>query len=253
MNEFRAVTRQPVTLAHASTFARIAGRVLALPVTLVRTLPFSLVMIGLVLILAYQTGSVHAGLDSGIRERWGYDLENIRHGRVWVLLSSEVLTGYPAHVHNTVWMLIAWLVPYEVVAGTRRALAAYWAGTLVGTGSAALISLLLIRTVDWDRSPDLVHSTDVGASVGAWGVAGALSVWLISRGSVWRVLGLIFPIGGLLYLGNILVTRWGISDLAHPIGLATGLAVGVLVTRRWDRGASSRRNLSRLMGWRRPS
>ena len=208
---------------------RVARRVVAVPVAVVGRIPFSLVMIGLVLLIAYRTGTIHGGLDHRPREEWGYDLENIRHGHLWVLVTSEVMTGYPAHVHNTVWMLIAWLVPFEAVAGTGRALAAYWASTLFATGAAAIISVLLIHGFGWDRSPDLISQADVGASVGAWGVAGALSVWLVWRGSGWTVAGLTFPIGGMVYLGHILVTRWGISDIAHPIGLATGLAVGTMI------------------------
>lgn len=237
MGEINAGIGMSASAARTRPWVWVTTRLLALPVALVRRVPFSLVMIGLVLLLAYRTGSIHGGLDHGIRERWGYDLDNLRQGHLWVLLSSEVLTGYPAHVHNTVWMLIAWLVPYEAIAGTGRALVSYWVGTLVGTGGAALISLLVIQTVGWDRSPDLVHGADVGASVGAWGVAGALSVWLVSRGSLWRAAGLIFPLVGLSYLDNILVARWGISDLAHPIGLATGLAASVLLTPHWDHGA----------------
>lgn len=210
----------------------IAWSVIAVPLLIVRRLPFSLVMIGVVIVLANLTGSIHGGLDSGIRERWGYDLENIWHGHIWVLVSSEVLTGYPAHVQNTIGMLVIWLVPYEALMGSLRALAAYWASTLFATGAAALISLLLIHTIGWDRSPDLVTGADVGASVGAWGVAGALSAALFYRGWVGQVVGLVFPIAGLVYLGRILVERWGISDIAHPIGLVTGVAVGLLLAHR---------------------
>ncbi len=205
----------------------IARSVVAVPLLIVRRVPVTLAMIGVVIVLANWTGSIHGGLDSGLRERWGYDLENIRHGHIWVLVSSEVLTGYPAHVQNTIWMLAVWLLPYEALMGSLRALAAYWASTLFATGAAALISLLLIRTIGWDRSPDLVTGADVGASVGAWGVAGALSAALFYRGWVGQVVGLVFPIAGLVYLGQILVERWGISDVAHPIGLVAGVAVGL--------------------------
>lgn len=216
---------------HSTTIGSVAGAVAAAPVLIVRRLPFSLAMIGLVILLAQLTGSIHGGLDAGIRERWGYDLENLRHGRLWVLVSSEVLTGYPAHVRNTVWMLLIWLVPYEALMGTLRALAVYWVSTLFATGAAALISLLLIHTIGWDHSPDLVTGADVGASVGAWGVAGALSATLVSRGWIGRVVGLLFPVAGLVYLGRILVERGGISDVAHPIGLAIGVAAGLWLSR----------------------
>lgn len=253
MNELKAPGRSPALGPTGNRGGWTARWIVAAPLLVVRRIPFSLLMIGIIVLLAYRTGSVSGDLSPGIRERWGYDLENLRHGRVWVLVSSEVLTGYPDHVRNTILMLIAWLVPYEAVAGTGRALAAYWAGTLIGTGSAALISLVLIQTINWDRAPDLVYGADVGASVGAWGVAGALNVWLVSRGSIWRALGLVIPIGGLLYLGNILATREGISDIAHPIGMATGLAVSAMVTHRRNRGAAPRPYPSRLVGWRRPA
>ena len=211
--------------------SRWAVRAVRSPLTVVRRLPFSLVMIGLIVGLAFWTGSISGDLPSGIRERWGYDLENLGAGHVWVVLSSEVLTLYPDHVRNSVLMLLAWLVPLELLIGTWRTLLVYWTSTIIASGTAALLSLVLIWSTDWDEVPDLVRNADVGASVGAWGVAGALSIYLLQRGRFWRAAGFLLPLGGLLYLGQVLIVQHSVSDMAHPLGMATGMTVAWLLQR----------------------
>ncbi len=226
--------------ARPNRSVRLAVRTVRFPLTIIRRLPFSLVMIGLIVGLAFWTGSIHGDLPSGIRERWGYDLENLRAGHVWVVLSSEVLTLYPDHARNSVLMLLAWLVPLEFLIGTRRTLLVYWTSTIVATGTAALLSLFLIWSTDWDEVPDLVQNADVGASVGAWGVAGALSIYLLQRRRFWRAAGFILPLGGLLYLGQILIVRHSVSDMAHPLGMA----IGMVVARLFQRAARLRDTVS---------
>lgn len=229
---------QPLPNKRSSTFTprpssivRLAVRAVRFPLTVVRRLPFSLVMIGLIVGLAVWTGSIHGDLPNGIRERWGYDLENLRAGHVWVILSSEVLTLYPDHVRNSVLMLLAWLVPLEFLIGTWRTLLVYWTSTIIASGTSALLALVLIWSTDWDEFPDLVRTADVGASVGGWGVAGALSIYLLQRGRFWRAVGFLLPLGGLLYLGQILIVRHSVSDIAHPLGMAIGMTVVRLLQR----------------------
>lgn len=252
MNDLNAVTRPPPAIATTTLPGRLAHRVVRLPITAVRRIPFSLVMIGLIVFLAYRTGSIHEDLPKSILEKWGYDLENLRDGRIWVIGSSEVLTLYPDHVRNSVLMLLAWLVPLELLTGTRRTMLVYWASTIIATGTTGLFSLLLIWSADWDEAPDLVQNADVGASVGAWGVAGALCVNLLGRGRFWRAAGILFPIGGLLYLGQILIARHAVSDIAHPLGMAIGITVAWLIRRAAGRRDAVERSAPAFTGSRSP-
>ena len=214
----------------------------AWPIRLVRRFAFSSAMLIGITTAAYLTGTIAHGLPGELQARYGYTLDGIIHGQVYRIVTSEMMTLYPEHVRGGLLMVLAWLVPCELFIGTWRTAATYWFGTLTATFLSALMSPLIFNPIGWPHHPDLIHSADVGASVGEWTIAGTLAVVLIRRGGPWRLIGMGLLIGGLRYLLHILGLRQGLSDFGHPMGLSFGLLAGLLITRGrgwpwWDAAA----------------
>lgn len=201
------------------------------PLRLVQRFAFSIIMFVGITTAAYLTGTIAHGLPPDLMARYGYTLHGIAHGQVYRIITSEMMTLYPAHVRGGLWMLLASLVPCELFIGTWRTAVTYWFGTLTATFLSALMSPLIFDPIGWPHHPDLIHSGDVGASVGEWTIAGTLAVVLIRRGGIWRLIGMGLVIGGLCYLLHILSMRQGLSDFGHPMGLSFGLLAGLVITR----------------------
>jgi phosphatidylglycerol lysyltransferase len=195
----------------------------------IRRLPFSVLLAGTLVVVAALTGTLTGGaLALATRERFGYDLDALAHGHLWVLVTSEVFTESRAHLLTTLAMIVAWVVPLEWLAGTRTTVVAYAAGTLIGTFVAALMSLGLHHLGDWSPTPDLITHADVGASVGCWATAAALVVTLVGRGRSWRLIGVGLAVYSVAYLAHALVAKGGVADVAHPIGFIAGVLVALL-------------------------
>lgn len=206
------------------------------PIVVVRRLPLTVAMITMVTALAVGTGALRGATPVATIERWGFDLQNLSRGRLHTALTMPLLVFDRSHLVTILAMLAVFLAPLEAVTSTWIALKVFWLSTI---GGAVLASILVGwpgRLLGWRPHPDLVRHADVGASVGAWGAAGALAVLVATRADR-RPWGLAVLLGG--YLLIALALYHAIADVEHLFGFA----IGVLIAPKVDpQGSESARD-----------
>ena len=192
-----------------------------------RRVPFTLAVVGLMLVLGVATGSLWDALvDRQLLEVVAYGLPALEAGRVWTPVTGAFFALVPAQyvpVAGGALVLLGWS---EWRLGTRRTAVAAVGAHLVGVLGASLF-LLAFRSVGWDWTHRLSETLDVGFSAGALGAVAAASATLAPpwRGRLRVVLWLYASIS-LLYIGLL----W---DVEHFLAIVFGLAVGpVLLGRR---------------------
>ena len=192
-----------------------------------RRVPFTLVVVGSMLLLGLLTRSLWQPLqDRPLFETVAYGLPALQSGRVWTPVTGAFFALVPAQylpVAGGGLVLLGWS---EWRLGTRRAVAAAVGAHLVGVLGASAV-LLAFGAVDWDWAQRLASTLDVGFSAGALGAVAAASATLTPpwRGRL-RLVLLLYGAIALLYIGLL----W---DVEHFLAIAFGLAVGpVLLGRR---------------------
>ncbi|MEW1954117.1 DUF2156 domain-containing protein [Terrabacter sp. NPDC080008] len=202
-------------------------RRLSRPARLARRVPFTLAVVGVMVVLALATGSLWSPLgERDLLQVVGYGLPALQAGRWWTPLSGAFFAMVPAQylpVAGGALLLVGWS---ELRLGTRRVAGAAIAGHLVAVLGAAAVVLGLSRT-SWDWAARTAGTLDVGFSGGALAALAAASVTLRPpwRARV-RLTLVLYAVVSLLYVGLL----W---DLEHLLAVATGLAAGpFLVGRR---------------------
>jgi hypothetical protein len=192
--------------------------------SLARRMPLSLAMVAVTTVLAIATGALSGGTPASTVERFGYSLDNLRAGRLYVLPSSDWLVYGVRHWSSMLLLFALFAAPLELRGGTALLATAFWLGSWGGTIATSLMVASLGGPLDWHPHPDLVHEADVGGSVGAWSCAGALAV-LIAGWPGW----IVWParIGAGAYLGYRFYAVHGAADVAHGLGFLIGSCVGV--------------------------
>ena len=153
-----------------------------------------------------------------------YTPGRLSHGALWTLPGSALLLPRLHMLGPTTFMAAALFLPYVMVAGTRRALTAFFAGHVVATAAVAAV---VLPAAAWGWPPAVVirNASDVGASAGLAAAAGALAVHLR-----WRPGGRLLGVALVVWFGSSLVVTQRLVEIEHLLALATGAA-----TDRWGR------------------
>ncbi|GAA5024629.1 DUF2156 domain-containing protein [Terrabacter aeriphilus] len=206
--------------------ARPAGTLPAVWTT-ARRIPFTLTVVGAMLVLGATTGTLWSALEGrALVDAVAYGLPALQDGRWWTPVTGAFFALTPAQylpVAGGALVLLGWS---ELRVGTRRAAVAATSTHLTGVLLASVLLLVLDGT-GWEWAERLAAQLDAGFSAGALGAVAAASATLTPpwRGRLRAVLSL-YAIVALLYLGRL----W---DLEHAIGITVGLALGpVLLGRR---------------------
>lgn len=206
------------TRVHTSPFALGAtwtGRLLA-------RVPVSLFLLTVITILALINGSLTHPTDPAVIQRWGISWDNLARGRILDVPISDLLVLHRAHYLSTLFLVICFTGLTEWLGGSALAALTFWPPSWLGTLTAMVITKQLIQVTSWAPNPDLVHTADVGSSVGNWGSAGALII-LIYR--IKPVLGAWLGAGFFLFLAGRLALHRSTSDVAHVVGLSLGFFI----------------------------
>ena len=187
---------------------------------LVRRVPFTVTVVGVMVVLGIVTGSLWSALnDRPLLDDVGYGLPSLRAGLWWTPATGAFFALVPAQylpVLGGAALLVGWS---ELRLGTRRVAVAAVSCHLVGVVGSALLLLALSRGT-WDWADRLAEVVDVGFSAGALGAVAAASATLTPpwRGRL-RTLLLLYAVLSLLYIGVL----W---DLEHFLAVLTGLLLG---------------------------
>jgi hypothetical protein len=142
--------------------------------TIVRRLPFTLLMVGTLLLVGLRLGSYRADVTPHLYERWGVGYPNVvKRRKLYTLLTAVFVTRRPFMLYGLMAFVSATVGVYEWLTTPRRAATVFWASNL----SADALSLATAAWLGRRGNPigqRLLDSNDAGASGGATGVAGAL-------------------------------------------------------------------------------
>ena len=200
-----------------------AARALALA----RRLPFTLAVVGTMLLVGVATGTLWSALeDRDLLHHVAYGLPALQDDRWWTPVTGAFFALTPAQylpVAGGALLMVGWS---EWRLGTRRVAVAATTTHLAGVLLASLF-LLVVGDTGWEWAARLAAELDAGFSAGALGAVAAASATLTPpwRGRLRAVVSL-YAVVALLYVGRL----W---DLEHAIGISVGLALGpVLLGRR---------------------
>ncbi|KRB48199.1 MULTISPECIES: bifunctional lysylphosphatidylglycerol flippase/synthetase MprF [unclassified Terrabacter] len=200
-----------------------AARALALA----RRLPFTLAVVGTMLLVGVATSTLWSALeDRDLLHHVAYGLPALQDGRWWTPVTGAFFALTPAQylpVAGGALLMVGWS---EWRLGTRRVAVAATTTHLAGVLLASLF-LLVVGDTGWEWAARLAAELDAGFSAGALGAVAAASATLTPpwRGRLRAVVSL-YAVVALLYVGRL----W---DLEHAIGISVGLALGpVLLGRR---------------------
>lgn len=189
---------------------------------LIARVPVSCFILTIITILAIMNGSLIHATDPAIIQRWGVSWDNLAHGRIINIPISDLLVFERAHYLSTLFLVICFTGLAEWLGGPALAALTFWPPSWIGTLTAMVVSKELIQVTSWAPNPDLVHTADVGSSVGNWGSAGAL-VFLLYRFK--PVLATWLGAGFIVFLVGRLTLHRGTSDVAHIIGSVLGFLI----------------------------
>jgi lysylphosphatidylglycerol synthetase-like protein (DUF2156 family) len=198
-------------------------------VGVLRLIPFTLVVVAVMLVLGVATSSLWQPLvDQPLFADVAYGLPSFVDGRWYTLVSGSLFALTPSQylpVAGGFLLLVGWS---EWRLGTRRAAVATLVAQAAGVlGAAVMLALVGGTDSGWAWAARVAGDLDVGFSAGALGAVAAASVTLLPpwRARLRFVLGL-YAVIAFLYIGVL-------YDLEHLIGVGVGLLLGpVLMGRR---------------------
>ena len=178
----------------------------------------TMALMGVVLAVAVHLGVFQHDLPLAIAFRYGYSGRGLLSGNLQSVLTSQLLTRDAFMAASIAASLLIMVGPYELLAGTRRALVvvttSMLAGPLVVTAALALGSGQNI-----DFASRALSTLDYGASAITAGGAGALVAVLANRRL--RLGAIIFVLGGL-------VMHHQLADWQHLVAFPIGYGLGRL-------------------------
>jgi lysylphosphatidylglycerol synthetase-like protein (DUF2156 family) len=193
--------------------------------TVLRTFPFTLSVVALMLVLSVATGTLWNALNErDLFQTVAYGLPSFQAGRWYTVVTGALFALTPMQyvaVTGGFAVLVGWS---EWRLGTRKVAIATISAQLVGIlGSALIIALLDGR---WDWATRVAGDLDVGFSAGALGAVASASATLLPP---WRArlrfALVLYAVIAFLYIGLI----W---DLEHLLAVGFGLALGPFLLRR---------------------
>jgi hypothetical protein len=204
----------------------------------IRRLPFTLVMLALVILVAWVTNTHTDPLASRWVNRLGFAPTDLWYGRLERLFTSALVTSGGKVFWEALFFIALAVGLAEWMTGSRLTLATFWGVHLFVLILLSLVVLLAasqlrnfgLGSMEWER--------DVGSSVGYFACLGLVSSQL-KRPWQWisgAILLLFFITAFFLPAGTIeSISLKYSADLAHLMGVSLGWLIGFIWTRRRTR------------------
>lgn len=212
-------------MAHTARTSRgLLERGLARVGQFIARVPVSLFLIGIITIIAIINGSLAHPTDPAVIQRWGISWDNLARGRVLNLPISDLIVLQRAHYLTTIFLIACYTGAVEWLGGSLLAALTFWPPSWIATMATLVLTKYLLTVTSWRPDPDLVHTADVGSSVGTWGSAGALVILML----LYRIKPLVawlVSIGFITFLVGRFAAHRSTADIAHIIGLSLGFFI----------------------------
>jgi len=193
--------------------------------------PFtSLLFISVMIVGILTRVAVGETLPTSVRQRWGVSIKQICEGKNWWTVFTAVFFSHDAFMLYSVTLVgVPSMAMVESKLGTFNTVAVYWSVQIIVWLLMAVAFRSLMRA-GIGPGPTVYPMTDVGLSVGLFGVFGVFlwRVWhhpqLIAP---WQLYG--FTAGVFLYLivKSLLAPEW-LADTGHWSALVLGMIIGML-------------------------
>lgn len=187
-----------------------------------RRLPLTIALLGAMLVAGWWGGTMfHPIADNpALLRRVGYGVDALREGHFWTLLTSILFTWKPWMLQTIALSVVLFVLPLELLAGSRRALITFLGSHVAGYVMTSVVVTLPAAALGIGWGTSFASVRDVGASAGAFGCAAALTWFLPRRWTRPAQVALA------AYLGYWLVTTHWIWDIEHAVAALTGYGLG---------------------------
>lgn len=141
---------------------------------IIRRVPFTLIMLTGIVIVALITGATSGQLTPDVLNRWGFSLSDLWQGGWYSLVTEVLFTHSPFMFWGILPLVVCSIGIYEWQAGTRQTCLLYWIMDVGGTLIVSLVLVLPLYLARTDLGMSLAFSGDVGmsgggfASLGGW-------------------------------------------------------------------------------------
>lgn len=208
---------------------------------LLRRLPFTLALLATMFITGAVGGTMFHPItsDPDLLHTVGWGVPALRQGEVWTLVTSFAFTWQPWMLQTITLSILLFVLPLELVAGTKRTAFVFLSTQI---GAYFLTALLISWPLAGLGSPwgeQLARVRDVGASAGAFGCAAALT-WYLPRGLIRAG-----QVALLAYFAFWLLTTHRVWDVEHTMAGVIGFGIGWY----WTHRAANRQRTIEALGW----
>ena len=193
--------------------------------------PFTVLLFSAIFLVGVVTRvAIGSSLSAPVQARWGVGAQQLfENKRWWTIFTMVFLCSNASMLYGVIVAGVPALGLAESILGTRYLFIAYWATQIIVWLLMAVAFRSLMRA-GIGPGPTVYPMTDVGLSVGLFGVFGVFlwRVWhhpqLIAP---WQLYG--FTAGVFLYLivKSLLAPEW-LADTGHWSALVLGMIIGML-------------------------
>ncbi len=193
--------------------------------------PFTTALFLAIFIAGLLTGpALGREIPASIQNTWGTGPQKIFEGKWWTIFTMVFLCNDAFMLYGVILAGVPIMAMAESRLGTITTVAVYWGiQIVVWLLMAAIFRFLMLH--DIDPGPKVYPMTDIGLSVGLFGVIGTLVVILNRAPETarhWQTIALEAGVPLYLILKWILMPEW-LADSGHWIALFTGVLVGLLL------------------------
>lgn len=189
--------------------------------------PVTSILLIVITLIAVLHGTFIHSLHPELLATWGFSLRDLP-AESYSLLTAPFFVLHPSTIPSTVLLVLIAVGAAERRLGVKRTLIAFGTGHVLGYVVAPALAWLLSRA-GLHAFEAIVAQSDVGASNGAFGAAGAVIATL--PGATGTVVFILMS----TFLGAALALDLQVWNIAHMIAFGAGIALGGLIVRSLGR------------------
>lgn len=191
----------------------------------IRTFPVSLSLLVTISIAGIAMGAIGHERFESVKEALGFDLQALKHGRLYVLPLGPLVQDRPGFPWKIVLLVLPFTPTLEYLARSWRTAFTFFATDFISTVSATLL-LWGLAGLGSPGAEQYIREPDLGSSSAAFGCAAAAAAMLPGRSRL--------AAAGLLaaYLVPSLYLVQHVYAVEHVISAVIGFGLGLL----WHRG-----------------